>query len=340
MTLSKINERRFERFKSNRKAVWSFWIFTFLFVISLFAEFVANDKPLLVSYDSELYFPVFKSYPETAFGGEFETEAEYTDPFVQELINDKGWILFPLVGYDHQTVINNLPEPAPSAPTSQNWFGTDEQGRDLFARILYGFRLSVLFGFSLTIASAIIGVAAGAVQGYYGGWLDLVFQRFMEVWGSMPQLFILIILSSIVQPSFWMLLVFMLLFSWMGFVGVVRAEFLRCRNFDYVKAAKVMGMSDQRIMFKHVLPNAMVATMTFMPLVLSGSITALTGLDFLGFGLPPGSASLGEVLAQGKNNLQAPWLGLSAFAAVGIMTVLLVFVGEGVRDAFDPRKAY
>ncbi len=340
MTLSKINERRFERFKSNRKAVWSFWIFTFLFVISLFAEFVANDKPLLVSYDSELYFPVFKSYPETVFGGEFETEAEYTDPFVQELINDKGWILFPLVGYDHQTVINNLPEPAPSAPTSQNWFGTDEQGRDLFARILYGFRLSVLFGFSLTIASAIIGVAAGAVQGYYGGWLDLVFQRFMEVWGSMPQLFILIILSSIVQPSFWMLLVFMLLFSWMGFVGVVRAEFFRCRNFDYVKAAKVMGMSDQRIMFKHVLPNAMVATMTFMPLVLSGSITALTGLDFLGFGLPPGSASLGEVLAQGKNNLQAPWLGLSAFAAVGIMTVLLVFVGEGVRDAFDPRKAY
>ena len=340
MTLSKINERRFERFKSNRKAVWSFWIFTFLFVISLFAEFVANDKPLLVSYDSELYFPVFKSYPETVFGGEFETEAEYTDPFVQDLINDKGWILFPLVGYDHQTVINNLPEPAPSAPTSQNWFGTDEQGRDLFARILYGFRLSVLFGFSLTIASAIIGVAAGAVQGYYGGWLDLVFQRFMEVWGSMPQLFILIILSSIVQPSFWMLLVFMLLFSWMGFVGVVRAEFFRCRNFDYVKAAKVMGMSDQRIMFKHVLPNAMVATMTFMPLVLSGSITALTGLDFLGFGLPPGSASLGEVLAQGKNNLQAPWLGLSAFAAVGIMTVLLVFVGEGVRDAFDPRKAY
>ena len=340
MTLSTINQRRFERFKSNRKAVWSFWIFTFLFVLSLFAEFVANDKPLLVSYDNEWYFPVFKSYPETAFGGEFETETEYTDPFVQELINEKGWILFPVVGYDHQTVINDLPAPAPSAPTKENWFGTDEQGRDLFARILYGFRLSVLFGFSLTIASAIIGVAAGAVQGYYGGWLDLIFQRFMEVWGSMPQLYILIILSSVVQPSFWILLVFMLLFSWMGFVGVVRAEFFRARNFDYVKAAKVMGMSDRRIMYKHILPNAMVATMTFMPLVLSGSITALTGLDFLGFGLPPGSASLGEVLAQGKNNLQAPWLGLSAFAAVGIMTVLLVFVGEGVRDAFDPRKTY
>ena len=340
MSLSIISQRRLERFKMNRKAVWSLWIFSFLFVVSLLSEFVANDKPLIVSYDNEWYFPVFKSYPETAFGGEFETETEYTDPFVQELINEKGWIFFPLVGYDYQTVINNLPGPAPSAPDSQNWFGTDEQGRDLFARILYGFRLSVLFGFSLTIASAFIGVAAGAVQGYYGGWLDLVFQRFMEVWGSMPQLFILIILSSIVQPSFWMLLVFMLLFSWMGFVGVVRAEFFRCRNFDYVKAAKVMGMSDRRIMFKHILPNAMVATMTFMPLVLSGSITALTGLDFLGFGLPPGSASLGEVLAQGKNNLQAPWLGLSAFAAVGIMTVLLVFVGEGVRDAFDPRKAY
>ncbi|WP_022951546.1 ABC transporter permease [Leucothrix mucor] len=340
MSLSTINQRRFERFKSNRKAVWSFWIFSILFVLSLFAEFVANDKPLLVSYDNEWYYPVLKSYPETAFGGEFGTEAEYTDPFVQELINEKGWILFPLVGYDYQTQINNLSSPAPSPPDAQNWFGTDEQGRDLFARILYGFRLSVLFGFSLTIASAIIGVAAGAVQGYYGGWLDLMFQRFMEVWGSMPQLFILIILSSIVQPSFWMLLVFMLLFTWMGFVGVVRAEFFRCRNFDYVKAAKVMGMSDRRIMFKHILPNAMVATMTFMPLVLSGSITALTGLDFLGFGLPPGSASLGEILAQGKNNLQAPWLGLSAFAAVGIMTILLVFIGEGVRDAFDPRQVY
>lgn len=338
MSLSAINQRRFDRFKSNRKAVWSFWIFSFLFVLSLFAEFVANDKPLLVSYDNEWYYPVFKSYPETAFGGEFETETEYTDPFVQDLINEKGWILFPPVGYDHQTVINDLPSPAPSPPTTENWFGTDEQGRDLFARILYGFRLSVLFGFSLTLASAFIGVAAGAVQGYYGGWLDLIFQRFMEVWSSMPQLFILIILSSIVQPNFWMLLVFMLLFSWMGFVGVVRAEFFRCRNFDYVKAAKVMGMSDRRIMFKHILPNAMVATMTFMPLVLSGSITALTGLDFLGFGLPPGSASLGEVLAQGKNNLQAPWLGLSAFAAVGIMTVLLVFIGEGIRDAFDPRQ--
>ncbi|PWQ99563.1 ABC transporter permease [Leucothrix arctica] len=340
MNLSKINRRRFDRFKSNRKAVWSFWLFTFLFVVSLFSEFVANDKPLIVSYDNQWYYPVLNSYPETLFGGEFETEAEYKDPFVVELIEEKGWLLFPIVRYSHQTVISDLPSPAPSGPTAENWLGTDEHGRDLFARILYGFRLSVLFGFILTIASAVIGVSAGAVQGYYGGWLDLLAQRFMEVWGSMPMLYIVIILASVVQPSFWVLLVFMLLFSWMSFVGVVRAEFLRCRNYDYVKAARVMGMSDRRIMFKHILPNAMVATMTFMPIVLSGSITALTGLDFLGFGLPPGSASLGELLSQAKNNLQAPWIGFSVFAALGIMTILLVFVGEGVRDAFDPRQTY
>ncbi len=336
--MTKINQRRLARFRANRKAVWALWIFSFLFGLSLFSEFIANDKPLIVQYDNQYYFPILTAYPETTFGGEFETETEYQDEFVQELINEKGWFVMPPVPYNHQTVIHDLATPAPSAPGSDNIWGTDENGRDLFARILYGFRISVLFGFSLTIAAAIIGVAAGAVQGYYGGWLDLIFQRFIEVWGSMPQLYILIILSSIIQPSFWILLGFMLLFSWIGFVGVVRAEFLRCRNFDYVKAAKVMGMSDKRIMFKHILPNAMVATMTFMPLVLSGSVTALTGLDFLGFGLPPGSASLGEVLAQGKNNLQAPWLGLSAFFAIGIMTILLVFIGEGVRDAFDPRQ--
>lgn len=336
--LTPLNQRRLMRFKANRKAVWSLWIFGVLFVVSLFAEFIANDKPLIVSYKDQLYFPVLKSYPETQFGGEFETEAEYKDPFVKELIEKEGWLLFPPVPYNHQTVINDLPTPAPSAPTADNFFGTDEQGRDLFARILYGFRISVLFGFTLTIAAAIVGIAAGAVQGYYGGWLDLIFQRFIEVWGSMPQLYILIILASVIQPSFWILLGFLLLFSWIGFVGVVRAEFLKCRNFDYVKAARAMGMGDKRIMLKHILPNAMVATMTFMPLVLSGSVTTLTGLDFLGFGLPPGSASLGEVLAQGKNNLQAPWLGLSAFFAIGIMTVLLVFIGEGIRDAFDPRQ--
>ncbi len=337
MKLSGINQRRVDRFFANRKAVWSLWIFGIVFIISLFAEFIANDKPLIVAYEQEYYFPVFKDYPETQFGGEFETTADYKDPYVQELINKKGWYLFPPIPYNHRTIIGDLDSPAPSAPDSKNIWGTDEQAHDLFARVLYGFRISVLFGFSLTIASAIIGVAAGAVQGYYGGWLDLIFQRFMEVWSSMPTLYVLIILASIIRPSFWILLGFLLLFSWMGFVGVVRAEFLRCRNFDYVKAAKVMGMSDRRIMFKHILPNAMVATMTFMPLVLSGSVTTLVGLDFLGFGLPPGSASLGEILAQGKNNLQAPWLWLSAFFSIGIMTMLLVFIGEGVRDAFDPR---
>lgn len=337
MKLSGINQRRFDRFLANRKAVWSLWIFGFVFVFSLFAEFIANDKPLIVSYDGGYYFPVLVNYPETAFGGEFATTADYKDPYVQELINEKGWYVFPPVPFNHRTIIGDLDSPAPSAPDSKNYWGTDEQAHDLFARVLYGFRISVLFGFALTIASAIIGVAAGAVQGYYGGWLDLLFQRFIEVWSSMPQIYMLIILASVIRPNFWILLVFLLLFSWMGFVGVVRAEFLRCRNYDYVKAAKIMGMSDRRIMFKHILPNAMVATMTFMPLVLSGSVTTLVGLDFLGFGLPPGSASLGEILAQGKNNIQAPWLWLSAFFSIGIMTMLLVFIGEGVRDAFDPR---
>ncbi|MCB1621850.1 MAG: ABC transporter permease [Thiothrix sp.] len=337
MALSGINRRRLARFRANRKAVWSLWIFTFVFVMSLFAEFIANDRPLMVVYDQHHYFPILKDYPETTFGGEFATTADYQDPYVQELIQEKGWYLFPPVPYSYRTIISDLGQPAPSPPDGRNILGTDEQAHDLFARILYGFRISVLFGFSLTLISAVIGVAAGAVQGYYGGWLDLVFQRFIEVWSSMPQLYILIILASVIRPSFWILLGFMLLFSWMGFVGVVRAEFLRCRNFDYVKAARVMGMSDRRIMFKHILPNAMVATMTFMPLVLSGSVTTLVGLDFLGFGLPPGSASLGEILAQGKNNIQAPWLWLSAFFSIGIMTMLLVFIGEGVRDAFDPR---
>ncbi|MCB1638659.1 MAG: ABC transporter permease [Thiothrix sp.] len=339
MKLSGINQRRLARFRANRKAVWSLWIFTIVFVLSLFAEFIANDKPLIVSYDQHYYFPVLKDYPETAFGGEFATTADYKDPYVQGLIREKGWYLFPPIPYSYSTIINDLGQPAPSPPDGRHLLGTDEQAHDLFARILYGFRISVLFGFSLTMISAIIGVAAGAVQGYYGGWLDLMFQRFIEVWSSMPQLYILIILASIVRPSFWILLGFMLLFSWMGFVGVVRAEFLRCRNFDYVKAARVMGMSDRRIMFKHILPNAMVATLTFMPFILSSSIVALTALDFLGLGLPPGSASLGDLLRQGKENIQAPWLGITGFVSLALMLSLLVFVGEAVRDAFDPRKS-
>ena len=309
-----------------------------LFVVTLFAEFVANDKPILVYYDGGFYAPIFATYPETTFGGEFPTEADYRDPFVASLIDDSGWMVWPLVRFDHRTVSWDLPTPAPSPPDSTHWLGTDDQARDVVARLIYGFRISVLFGFTLTIISALIGVAAGAVQGYFGGWLDLLFQRFIEVWAGLPILYILIILASIVEPNFWWLLGVLLLFSWMGFVGVVRAEFLRARNFEYVRAARALGVSDRVIMFKHVLPNAMVATLTFMPFTLAGSVTVLTSLDFLGIGLPPGSASLGELLAQGKANLQAPWLGLTGFFVIGAMLSLLIFVGEAVRDAFDPRK--
>ncbi len=337
MELSPLNQQRIRRFKQNKRAVISLWVFGIIFILTLFSELIANDRPLLVRYDNQFYFPILVSYPETAFGGDFETEAEYRDPFVTELIEEKGWIIWPVIRFRYDTINYDLPVPAPSPPDSVNWLGTDDNGRDVVARILYGFRISCLFGFSLTLFSAVIGVAAGAVQGYYGGVLDLLFQRFIEVWGSMPTLFILIILASIVQPNFWILLGFLLLFSWMGFVGVVRAEFLRTRNFEYVQAAKALGMKNSRIIVRHVLPNAMVATMTLMPFVLSGSVTTLTSLDFLGFGLPPGSPSLGELLAQGKANIQAPWLGLSAFFVLGILMALLVFIGEGVRDAFDPR---
>ena len=330
--------RRLQNFRGNRRGWWSLWIFLFLFVVTLFAEFVANDKPILVYFDGGIYTPIFNSYPETEFGGEFPTEADYRDPYVAELIHENGWMIWPLIPYDHQTVAWDLPEPAPSPPDAQHWLGTDDQARDVTARLIYGFRISVLFGFTLTIISAAIGVSAGAVQGYFGGWLDLLFQRFIEVWSGLPILFILIILASIVEPNFWWLLGVLLLFSWMGFVGVVRAEFLRARNFEYVRAARALGVSDRVIMFKHVLPNAMVATLTFMPFTLAGSVTALTSLDFLGIGLPPGSASLGELLAQGKANLQAPWLGLTGFFVIGAMLSLLIFIGEAVRDAFDPRK--
>lgn len=338
--ITPITRRRINNFKANRRGYWSFWIFLFLFVLSLFAEFIANEKPILVVYDGELYTPTFKAYPETAFGGEFELEADYRDPFVQELIEEKGWMVWPIIRYNHRTVAWDLPQPAPSPPDAKHWLGTDDQARDVSARLIYGFRISVLFGLTLTIFSTIVGVAAGAVQGYFGGWTDLLFQRFIEVWEGLPVLFLLIILASVVEPNFWWLLGIMLLFSWMGLVGVVRAEFLKVRNYEYVRAARALGVSNGVIMFRHVLPNAMVSTVTFLPFILSGSITTLTALDFLGFGLPPGSASLGELLAQGKANLQAPWLGLTGFFVIAIMLSLLIFIGEAVRDAFDPRKLF
>ena len=338
--ISPINRRRLDNFRANRRGYWSLWIFLFLFLISIFAEFLANDKPIFIQYDGHFFFPILVSYPETIFGGDFETEAEYSDPEVQNLIGKKGWSIWPLIPYSYDTVIWDLPTPAPSPPTAQNWLGTDDQGRDVVARLIYGFRISILFGLLLTLLSSVIGVAAGAWQGYFGGWTDLIFQRFIEIWGSMPQLFILIILAGLFVPSFWFLLGILLLFSWIGLVGVVRAEFLRGRNFTYVLAARALGVSNTKIIFKHILPNAMVATITFLPFILSGSITSLTALDFLGLGLPPGSASLGELLNQGKANLHAPWLGISTFLILAAMLSLLIFIGEGVRDAFDPRKPF
>jgi len=339
MRLSPINQRRWKNFRASKRGYWSLWIFAVLFILSLFAEFIANDKPLLVTYRGDAYFPVFVSYPETVFGGEFETEADYRDPFVQTLIKDSGGrMVWPVIRYSYRTINLDLPVPAPAPPSRENWLGTDDQGRDVMARLIYGFRLSVLFGLTLTLFSSVVGVAAGAVQGYFGGWTDLLFQRFIEIWTSVPQLYLLIIIAAIIEPSFWILLGILLLFSWVALVGVVRAEFLRGRNFEYVKAAKALGLSNTKIMFRHLLPNAMVATLTFMPFILNSSITTLTSLDFLGFGLPPGSPSLGELLAQGKANLQAPWLGLAGFFSIAIMLSLLIFIGEAVRDAFDPRK--
>jgi microcin C transport system permease protein len=338
--ITPLTRRRLHNFRANKRGFWSLWIFILLFGTTLFAELIANDRPILVYYDGNLFTPVFTSYPETAFGGEFELEADYRDPFVRDLIDEKGWILWPLVRYDYRTVAWDLPVPAPSPPDAEHWLGTDDQARDVVARMIYGARISVLFGFILTVFSTIVGVAAGAVQGYFGGWTDLLFQRFIEIWSGLPTLFLLIILASVVEPNFWWLLGIMLLFSWMSLVGVVRAEFLRARNFDYVRAARALGVANSTIMFRHVLPNALVATVTFLPFILSGSVTTLTALDFLGFGLPPGSASLGELLAQGKSNLQAPWLGLTGFFVIAVMLSLLLFVGEAVRDALDPRKLF
>ncbi len=336
--LSAISRRRLANFRGNRRGWWSLWIFLVLFGLSLVAELIANDQPLLVKYDGQFYYPLLKSYPETTFGGDFETATDYRDRFVRDEIAAKGWILWPPIPYSYQTINRELSVPAPAPPSKENWLGTDDQGRDVVARLIYGFRLSVLFGLTLTILSSIVGVVAGAVQGYFGGLTDLLFQRFMEIWSGLPTLYLLIILASFVQPNFWWLLGIMLAFSWMALVGVVRAEFLRARNLDYVRAARALGVGNIAIMWRHLLPNAMVATLTFMPFILNGAITTLTALDFLGFGLPPGSPSLGELLSQGKSNLQAPWLGLTAFAVLAITLSLLIFIGEAVRDAFDPRK--
>jgi microcin C transport system permease protein len=335
--ITPLTRRRIDNFRANRRGFWSLWIFLALFGTTLFAEFLANDRPLLVSYAGSLYMPMLNDDPETTFGGDFPSETDYRDPAVIGLITAKGWIVWPLIPFSYRT-ITDAPGPFPAAPSRTDWLGTDDQGRDVLARLIYGFRISVLFGLELTLFASVVGVAAGAVQGYFGGLVDLLLQRFIEIWDGLPVLYLLIILATFVEPNFWWLLGLMLLFSWTGLVGVVRAEFLRARNFDYIRAARALGVSDPVIITRHVLPNATVATITFLPFILNGSITTLTSLDFLGFGLPPGSASLGELLAQGKANLQAPWLGITAFFVLAVMLSLLIFIGEAVRDAFDPRK--
>ncbi|TPK91010.1 MULTISPECIES: ABC transporter permease [unclassified Mesorhizobium] len=361
--LSPLNKRRLQNFKANRRGFWSLWIFLILFVLSLFAEFIANDKPIIASYKGEILFPVLVAYPEEKFGG-FYAVTDYRDPVIQDEINANGWMVWPPIRYSYQTVNNAIPEAAPARPSWQydaktrcnqypkgaddpacivgnwNWLGTDDQARDVLARVIYGFRISVLFGLILTAGSALIGVGAGAVQGYFGGWTDLLFQRFIEIWSAIPVLYLLLIIAAILPPGFFILLGLMLLFSWVALVGVVRAEFLRARNFEYVNAARALGVPNRTIMFRHLLPNAMVATLTFLPFLLSGSISTLTSLDYLGFGLPPGSASLGELLKQAQRNLNAPWLGISGFVVISLMLSLLVFAGEATRDAFDPRKTF
>lgn len=333
-----MGRRRLGRFRANLRGYVSLWVFSVLFFTCLGAEFIANQRPLLIHYAGGYYFPIFSFYAETTFGGDFPTEADYQDPYVQDKIREQGWMIWPPIPYSHATVSYDPSLTFPSPPSGDNWLGTDDQGRDVLARLIYGFRLSVFFGLLLTALSSIIGVAAGAVQGYFGGLTDLLFQRAIEIWSGMPVLYLLIIMASIVEPSFWWLLFLLLLFSWMQLVGVVRAEFLRARNFIYVRAARAAGAGDLSIIIRHVLPNAMVATLTFLPFILSGSIATLTSLDFLGLGLPPASPSIGELLRQGKENLHAPWLGLSAFVVLSVMLSLLVFIGEAARDAFDPRK--
>jgi microcin C transport system permease protein len=338
MRLTPLTRRRLANFRANKRGYWSLIVFTVIFFVSLFAEFIANDRPILVRYDGGFYMPVFRDYPEATFGGDLPVNATYDANGVGPLIQAKGWILWPAVHFSYDTLVTNLPTPAPSPPSWQNPLGTDDQARDLLARLIYGFRISVLFGFLLTVLGSIIGIAAGAVQGFFGGLTDLLFQRFLEIWSSLPILYLLIILASFIQPGFWNLLGIMLLFGWMGLVGLVRAEFLRGRNFDYVRAARALGVSNIRLMARHILPNAMVSSLTFLPFMLAGSVTTLTALDFLGFGLPPGSPSLGELVLQGKNNLTAPRLAFISFSVIALALTLLVFIGEAVRDAFDPRK--
>ncbi|KQP16713.1 ABC transporter permease [Methylobacterium sp. Leaf93] len=365
--LSPLNRRRLSNFRRNRLGFWSFVIFVGLFGLSLFAEFIANDRPLVVSYKGEILFPVLIDYPDEKFGG-FYARPNYRSAETRKEIADHGWAVWPPIPYSYDTIIDGLPTPSPSPPTwmltdeqcqaaakqngaettgregckglEMHWLGTDNTTRDVLARVIYGFRISVLFGLILALVSSVIGVIAGAVQGYFGGWVDLALQRFIEVWSGIPTLYLIIIISAFIAPGFFVLLGILLLFSWVALVGVVRAEFLRARNFEYVRAARALGLSNIRIMSRHLLPNAMVATLTFMPFILNGSIGTLTSLDFLGFGLPPGSASLGELLAQGKDNIQAPWLGLTGFFVVAVMLSLLIFAGEAVRDAFDPRKTF
>ncbi|HEY1097032.1 MAG TPA: ABC transporter permease [Alphaproteobacteria bacterium] len=336
--LTPLTKRRWQNFKANRRGYVSFWLFLIVFILSMAATLVANDRPVMLHYQGKYYWPLVHDYPETTFNGDFGTTTDYRDPYMTDLINKDGWMIWGPLHYSYDTINYALPVPAPAPPSAENWLGTDDQGRDVVARLVYGFRISFLFGFILTILSSVIGIFAGAVQGYFGGWVDLVMQRFIEIWQGMPVLYLLIIMASVVQPGFGNLLVLMLIFSWMALVGVVRAEFLRARNLDYVRAAKALGVKNWRIMIRHVLPNAMVATLTMLPFILTGAITTLTSLDFLGFGLPAGSPSLGELLAQGRNNLQAPWLGLTAFFALAFVLALLTFIGEAVRDAFDPRK--
>ncbi|MEC3861978.1 ABC transporter permease [Mesobacterium sp. TK19101] len=365
--LSPLNQRRWRNFKRNRRAFWSLWVFLLMFGLSLCAEFIANDKPILVSYRGEFYTPIFTFYPETTFGGDFRTEAAYRDPEVQCLIRTgglegcfdtphslieavdngisppggfyKGWALWPPIPYNYKTPVDR-PGAAPLPPNAQNWLGTDDTKRDVVARVIYGFRLSIVFTLIVTICASVIGIIAGALQGYFGGLLDLIFQRVIEIWGATPSLYVIIIMFAILGRSFWLLIILTILFGWTALVGVVRAEFLRARNLEYVRAAKALGVSNWTIMFRHMLPNAMVATLTFMPFIVTGTISTLAGLDFLGFGLPSSAPSLGELTLQAKQNLQAPWLGFTAFFVFAIMLSLLVFIFEGVRDAFDPRKTF
>ena len=367
MKLNKINQRRWRNFKQNKRAFWSLIIFTICFVISLCAEFIANDRPLLVKYQGAYYMPVLSFYSEETFGGYLRTEAIYSDIEVEcliisggleecwdtpeQIITDsqdgiidarkieRGFVIWPLIPY-HFSTVDTLDVPAPSPPDNNHLLGTDDTARDVLARVIYGFRLSVLFALIVSIFSSFIGIFMGAVQGYFGGRTDLLAQRLIEIWGATPSLYVIIIVAAIYRMDFWLLVFLMILFSWTALVGVVRAEFLRARNFEYVQAAKALGVSPIKIMIRHVLPNAMVATLTMLPFIVTGAIGSLAALDFLGFGLPSSAPSLGELTLQAKQNLQAPWLGLTAFSVFALMLMMLVFIFEGVRDAFDPRKTY